>query len=105
MIIILGLVILVAAVIAGVAGVLANGGHIHALTHFAVFGYHGRGDRPRRNCPALGSVIHDPRGDGPSPGAVPPQRERHRRGDEEAADGGEPVGDVDVLTDDREGGW
>jgi hypothetical protein len=40
MIIILGLVILVAAVIAGVAGVLANGGHAHAVTHFAVFGYH-----------------------------------------------------------------
>src|SRR5271166_6183786 len=40
MIIVLGLVILVAAVIAGVAGVLANGGHGHAVTHFAVFGYH-----------------------------------------------------------------
>ena len=40
MIVILGLVILVAAVIAGVAGVLANGGHAHAVTHFAVFGYH-----------------------------------------------------------------
>ena len=40
MIIILGLVILVAAVVAGVAGVLANGGHAHAVTHFAVFGYH-----------------------------------------------------------------
>ena len=40
MIIILGLVILVAAVIVGVAGVLANGGHAHAVTHFAVFGYH-----------------------------------------------------------------
>jgi hypothetical protein len=40
MIIILGLVILVAAGIAGVAGVLANGGHAHAVTHFAVFGYH-----------------------------------------------------------------
>ena len=34
MIVILGLVILVAAVIAGVAGVLANGGHAHAVTHF-----------------------------------------------------------------------
>jgi hypothetical protein len=42
-IIILGLVILVAAVIAGVAGVLANGGHAHEVTHFAVFGYHGTG--------------------------------------------------------------
>jgi hypothetical protein len=40
MIIIFGLVILVAAVIAGVAGVLANGGHAHEATHFAVFGYH-----------------------------------------------------------------
>jgi hypothetical protein len=41
MIIILGLVILVAAVIAGVAGVLSNSGSGHALTHgFAVFGYH-----------------------------------------------------------------
>ena len=40
MIVVLGLVILVAAVVAGVAGVLANGGHAHAVTHFAVFGYH-----------------------------------------------------------------
>ena len=40
MIVILGLVILVAAVIVGVAGVLANGGHAHAVTDFAVFGYH-----------------------------------------------------------------
>ena len=40
MIVILGLVILVAAVIVGVAGVLANGGQAHAVTHFAVFGYH-----------------------------------------------------------------
>ena len=41
MIIIVGLVILVAAVVAGVAGVLANSGDAHALTHgFAVFGYH-----------------------------------------------------------------
>jgi hypothetical protein len=41
MIIIVGLVILVAAVVAGVAGVLANSGHAHALPHgFAVFGYH-----------------------------------------------------------------
>jgi hypothetical protein len=40
MIVILGLAILVAAVIVGVAGVLANGGHAHAVTHFAVFGYH-----------------------------------------------------------------
>ena len=41
MIVILGLIILIAAVIAGVAGVLTNGGGGHALTHgFAVFGYH-----------------------------------------------------------------
>ena len=40
MIVILGLVVLVAALIGGVAGVLANGGHAHAMTHFAVFGYH-----------------------------------------------------------------
>jgi hypothetical protein len=39
-IVIAGLIILVAAVIAGLAGVLANGGHGHAVTHFAVFGYH-----------------------------------------------------------------
>jgi hypothetical protein len=40
MIIIIGLVILVAAVVAGVAGVLSNGGSGHTVTHFAVFGYH-----------------------------------------------------------------
>ena len=41
MIVIIGLVILVAAVIAGVAGVLANSGSAHALIHgFALFGYH-----------------------------------------------------------------
>jgi hypothetical protein len=41
MIIILGLVILVAAVIVGVTGVLTNGGSAHGLGHgFAVFGYH-----------------------------------------------------------------
>jgi hypothetical protein len=41
MIVILGLVILVAAVVVGVAGVLGNGGSTHALHHgFAVFGYH-----------------------------------------------------------------
>jgi hypothetical protein len=39
--IIIGLVILIAAVVAGVAGVLANSGSGHPLTHhFAVFGYH-----------------------------------------------------------------
>jgi len=41
MIIVIGLVILIAAVVAGVAGVLSNTGSGHALTHpFAVFGYH-----------------------------------------------------------------
>lgn len=41
MIIIVGLVVLVVAVVVGVAGVLSNSGSGHALTHpFAVFGYH-----------------------------------------------------------------
>jgi len=41
MMIIVGLVVLVAAVVVGVAGVLSNSGSGHALTHpFAVFGYH-----------------------------------------------------------------
>jgi hypothetical protein len=41
MIVILGLIILIGAVIVGVAGVLANGGSTHELTHgFSVFGYH-----------------------------------------------------------------
>ena len=41
MIIIAGLVILVAALVVGIAGVLSNAGSAHALTHgFAVFGYH-----------------------------------------------------------------
>ena len=41
MIIILGLVVLVAAVVVGVAGVLGNAGSGHALVDpFAVFGYH-----------------------------------------------------------------
>lgn len=41
MIIIVGLVILVAALVAGVAGVLGNGGSAHALPHgFSVLGYH-----------------------------------------------------------------
>src|ERR1017187_8666329 len=40
-IIIIGLVILIAAVVAGVAGVLSNSGGGHPLTHhFAVLGYH-----------------------------------------------------------------
>jgi uncharacterized membrane protein YciS (DUF1049 family) len=41
MIIVVGLVLLVAAVIVAVTGVMTNGGGAHALTdHFAVFGYH-----------------------------------------------------------------
>ena len=40
MIVLLGLVVMAAAVIADVTAVLANGGHAHAVTHFAVFGYH-----------------------------------------------------------------
>lgn len=41
MIVIVGLIILIAAVVVGVAGVLANTGTAHALTHgFVVFGYH-----------------------------------------------------------------
>jgi hypothetical protein len=41
MIVIIGLIILVAAVVAGLAGVLSNSGTGHTLTHhFAVFGYH-----------------------------------------------------------------
>ena len=41
MIILIGLVILVAAVVVGLAGVLSNGGSGHTLTdQFAVFGYH-----------------------------------------------------------------
>jgi hypothetical protein len=40
-ILVVGLIILVAAVVVGVAGVLANGGDSHALTSgFSVFGYH-----------------------------------------------------------------
>jgi hypothetical protein len=39
--IIVGLVVLIAALVIGIAGVLANGGDAHALTHgFAVLGYH-----------------------------------------------------------------
>ncbi|MFF3566584.1 hypothetical protein [Nocardia jiangxiensis] len=41
MIVVVGLVILIAAVVVGVAGIFANGGSNHALTdNFAVFGYH-----------------------------------------------------------------
>jgi hypothetical protein len=40
MIIIMGLIILVAALATGAAGVLGNGGSAHALTHFSVLGYH-----------------------------------------------------------------
>ena len=41
MFVVLGLIILVAAVVVGVAGVFNNVGSGHALTHgFSVFGYH-----------------------------------------------------------------
>lgn len=41
MIIVLGLIILIAAVVVGVAGVLGNASDANALTHgFSVFGYH-----------------------------------------------------------------
>jgi hypothetical protein len=40
MIIILGLIILVAALIVGAVGVLGNGGAGHAVSHFSVLGYH-----------------------------------------------------------------
>jgi hypothetical protein len=48
MIIILGLVVLIAAVVIGVAGILGNHGSAHALVHsFAVFGYHVTGSDSR----------------------------------------------------------
>jgi hypothetical protein len=40
MIIVLGLIVLVAVLVVGVAGVLGNGGSAHAVSHFAVLGYH-----------------------------------------------------------------
>lgn len=41
MVVIAGLILLIAAVVVGVAGVLTNAGSGHELTHgFAVFGYH-----------------------------------------------------------------
>jgi hypothetical protein len=43
MVIILGLVILIAALVAGIAGVLGNGGSAHAVSHFSVLGYHQTG--------------------------------------------------------------
>jgi len=48
MFIVLGLVILVAAVVVGVAGVLTNHGSAHLLAHrFTVFGYHVNGSTGR----------------------------------------------------------
>jgi hypothetical protein len=48
MVLIIGLVILVAAVVVGVAGVLSNHGSGHALAHpFAVLGYHVTGSAGR----------------------------------------------------------
>lgn len=57
MIVIIGLVILIAAVLVGVAGVFANGGSTHTLTDdFAVFGYHvtgqGADNRPGAGRPS-----------------------------------------------------
>ena len=41
MLVIIGLIVLLAAVVVGVTGVLTNAGSAHLLTdHFAVFGYH-----------------------------------------------------------------
>jgi hypothetical protein len=51
-IVFLGLVILVAAV---VVGVLATDGHAHAVTHFAVFGYHVTGSTGTRDRHLTGS--------------------------------------------------
>jgi hypothetical protein len=48
MFIIIGLIILVAAVVVGVAGVLTNHGSAHVVTHrFAVFGFHMNGSTGR----------------------------------------------------------
>jgi hypothetical protein len=48
MIIVVGLVVVIAAVVIGVAGVLGNRGSGHALTHpFAVLGYHATGSEAR----------------------------------------------------------
>ena len=48
MIVIVGLVLLIAAVVVGVAGVLGNTGSAHALAHgFTVFGYHVTGSTGR----------------------------------------------------------
>jgi hypothetical protein len=44
MFVIAGLVVLAAAAIVGVAGVVANSGHAHAVTDFAVLGYHVTGN-------------------------------------------------------------
>ncbi len=40
MIIILGLIVLIAALAVGLAGVLGNGGSAHSVSHFSVLGYH-----------------------------------------------------------------
>lgn len=40
MIIIVGLIILIAALVVGIAGVLGNGASAHPLAHFSVLGYH-----------------------------------------------------------------
>ena len=56
MIVIAGLVILVAAVIAGVASVRANGGHAHEVTYFAVFGARRTSRRGREAPPCCRSM-------------------------------------------------
>ena len=72
MIIIIGLVILVAAVVVGVAGVLSDTGSGHALTHpSALFGYHVTGstgsrrlraDQAEGNIKQAGAKIKDASG-------------------------------------------
>src|SRR3954454_11448264 len=72
MVVVLGLILLIAAVVVGVAGVLANAGSGHALTSgFAVFGYHVTGstgtlfllrhrggcDRVARSDPVVGRCV------------------------------------------------
>ena len=46
--IILGLIILVAALVVGVAGVMSNGGSAHAVSHFSVLSP--IGTQPRSSC-------------------------------------------------------
>ena len=69
MIIILGLIIVIAAVVIGVAGILSNRGIDHALVHpFAVLGYH---VRRTRGCSRSSSAL---------PGKAHPAKERRHAG-------------------------